>query len=88
MSLEKTTPRPGRPPTWVTTLPVIVATFVANMVIDSTTDWPILLRWGVALVAGLVTGAITLAVWTRSHARDSDHGTDHEAGHGSDPGRT
>ncbi|MFC7402241.1 hypothetical protein [Citricoccus sp. GCM10030269] len=60
-------PREGRreniPPTAVRLLPVILVTFGLNMLIDQTTDWPMLLRWLVALGGGMVVQIIVVRVW-------------------------
>ena len=58
--------RGQRPPTWATTLPIILATFLTNIVIDLTTDWSMGVRWAVALVVGMLVGAVVLAWWQRS----------------------
>lgn len=58
-----------RPPTGVTTLPVVLITFLVNVVIDLNTDWHMLLRWGVALAAGIVGGAICVGLWRAFRTR-------------------
>lgn len=58
--------RSQRPPTWATTLPIILATFLTNIVIDLSTDWSMAVRWAVALVVGVLVGAVVLAWWQRS----------------------
>ncbi|QCU77909.1 hypothetical protein E7744_06695 [Citricoccus sp. SGAir0253] len=65
-------PGAGRPPTWAGTLPVVVAAFATHMVVDLATDWPALVRWGLALGAGLVAGAIGVSAWTAAQRRRGD----------------
>lgn len=66
---QDTSPTRGqRPPTWATTLPIILATFLTNIVIDLTTDWSMAVRWVVALIVGVLVGAVVLAWWQRSRS--------------------
>lgn len=51
------------PPTAVRLLPVLVVVFGLNMLIDSTTDWPMLARWAVALVGGIAVQFIVIRLW-------------------------
>lgn len=73
MSTTPQDPRPAqaraqRPPTWATTLPVILGTFLTSMLIDLTTDWHFALRWIVAIMVGVAVGAVVLAAWQRSRS--------------------
>ena len=45
---------------------IVLVTLVVNLVLDVTTDLPMLARWGVAVPAALVVGAVASRVWTRS----------------------
>ena len=45
---------------------IVLVTLVVNLVLDVTTDLPMLARWGVAVPVALVVGAVASRVWTRS----------------------
>jgi ABC-type antimicrobial peptide transport system permease subunit len=51
------------PPTAVRLLPLFVVVFGLNMLIDMTTDWPMLLRWAVAGVGGVGAQLIAVRIW-------------------------
>jgi hypothetical protein len=51
------------PPTAVRWLPILVVTFGLNMLIDLTTDWPMLVRWLVALAGGIVVQLAVVRIW-------------------------
>jgi hypothetical protein len=51
------------PPTAVRLLPILVATFALSMLIDLTTDWPMLLRWAVALAGGFIVQLVVVRIW-------------------------
>lgn len=51
------------PPTAVRLLPLLVVTFALSMLIDLTTDWPMLLRWLVAGTGGVIAAVISVRIW-------------------------
>lgn len=62
--------RPERPavtpPTAVRLLPVLVVTFLVSWMVDVGTDWPMWVRWIVAIAAGTAAGTMATALWARS----------------------
>ncbi|NUL44978.1 hypothetical protein F7P69_07180 [Cellulosimicrobium funkei] len=55
--------RDSIPPTAVRLLPVLIVTFALNVLIDQSTEWPMLLRWGVALAGGVAVQFVVLRLW-------------------------
>lgn len=51
------------PPTAVRLLPLLVVTFGLNMLVDITTDWPMLLRWAIAGVGGVGAQLVAVRIW-------------------------
>ncbi|HEY4615955.1 MAG TPA: hypothetical protein VIG75_10865 [Citricoccus sp.] len=51
------------PPTAVRLLPLLVVTFGLSMLIDLTTDWPMLLRWLVAGAGGVLAAVVAVRLW-------------------------
>ena len=51
------------PPTAVRLLPLLVVTFGLSMLIDLTTDWPMLLRWLVAGAGGVIAAVFSVRIW-------------------------
>lgn len=51
------------PPTAVRILPVLIVVFGLSMLIDSTTDWPLWVRWILSIGGGLVAQYIVVKVW-------------------------
>ncbi|MGM7667426.1 hypothetical protein [Microbacterium sp. A93] len=51
------------PPTAVRLLPVLIAVFGLSMLIDSTTDWPVWVRWILSIGGGMVAQYIVVKVW-------------------------
>jgi uncharacterized membrane protein len=54
---------PVVPPTAVRLLPLLVVTFGLSMLIDLTTDWPMLLRWLVAGTGGIIAAVVSVRIW-------------------------
>lgn len=69
MSSEETGPEPRdrerqvTPPTAIRILPVLIVVFGLSMLIDSTTDWPVWVRWILSIGGGLVAQYIVVKVW-------------------------
>ena len=51
------------PPTAVRLLPVLVAVFGLTMLIDTTTDWPLWLRWVVSIAGGIAAQYVVVRIW-------------------------
>jgi ABC-type antimicrobial peptide transport system permease subunit len=51
------------PPTAVRLLPLFVVAFGLSMLIDMTTNWPMLLRWAIAGVGGVSAQLIAVRIW-------------------------
>ncbi|GAA4765529.1 hypothetical protein [Citricoccus nitrophenolicus] len=51
------------PPTAVRLLPVLIVVFGLSMLIDSTTDWPVWVRWILSIGGGMVAQYIVVKVW-------------------------
>jgi hypothetical protein len=51
------------PPTAVRLLPLLVVTFGLSMLIDLTTEWPMLLRWLVAGAGGVTAAVVSVRIW-------------------------
>jgi uncharacterized membrane protein len=54
---------PVVPPTAVRLLPLLVVTFGLSMLIDLTTDWPMLLRWLAAGAGGIIAAVVSVRIW-------------------------
>lgn len=51
------------PPTAVRLLPVLIVVFGMSMLIDSTTDWPVWVRWIVSIGGGMVAQYLVVKAW-------------------------
>ncbi|MDI3331127.1 MAG: hypothetical protein QJR09_10410 [Micrococcus sp.] len=51
------------PPTAVRLLPLLVVAFGLSMLIDTTTEWPMLLRWAIAGAGGVSAQLVAVRIW-------------------------